>query len=105
MDERAQEVSDYQAWLRAARGYIYAAEAVRRSRDLDSEMFAPALYLVGHSVELLLKANLLAQGASVEELKRFKHGLVQLWNDARNESLRLEIRDYRKRSLRRCEVI
>lgn len=83
-DEGSIPVSDHLAWLRAARGYLYAANAVVEDKDFDHEMVAPALYLVAHGLELLLKANLIGGGVEIGNVKKYNHRLDDLWKHELN---------------------
>ena len=43
---------------------------------------APVMFLVAHSIELVLKAYLRNQGLSVDELQKIGHRLVECWQSA-----------------------
>jgi hypothetical protein len=71
----------------------YAVEFLEAGVELDDligtkeghEIIAPipVLYLVGHAIELALKAFLLSRGRSLKTLRRdFGHELEELWDDA-----------------------
>ncbi|MDQ0510964.1 hypothetical protein [Ancylobacter amanitiformis] len=90
MEDEQQElspVSDHRAWLQAARGYLYAANAIRESREYDQEMFPPALHLTGHGIELLLKASLIGSCVSIEGVEKFRHNIIGMWRDNRGKNI------------------
>lgn len=58
-------------------------------QEAHSRLSAPAYYLLGHSIELLLKAFLLGRGIPLKDLKRkrFGHNLDALFERARYHQL------------------
>lgn len=52
--------------------YLRAAEAVEAVAKSDMDIPAPRYYLLGHGIELALKAFLLAKGVPHEELRSMK---------------------------------
>jgi hypothetical protein len=64
---------------RAAQEYLSAAGLVKRPAGTEVEAFTqrlcfPAYYLVGHAIELALKAFLLGRGMSVSKLRSKTYG-------------------------------
>lgn len=57
---------------RFADDYRRAAAAVQGVAQHDMDISAPRYYLLGHAIELSLKAFLLAKGVSLEELRSMK---------------------------------
>ena len=76
-------------WFIEARRYLQAAEMLRVSTEYRQGLImSPPLHLLAHGSELLLKANLIASGSTVKEVRSFSHDIWKLWNDNRNEPLR-----------------
>lgn len=78
--------------VRYAKEFHDAAEGAGRTLGHRSgfEIIAPipVLYLIGHSMELSLKAFLLHQGVSLRELRtQFGHGLHQCFDGAKERGL------------------
>ena len=68
-----------------AEEFMRAAEAVEK---LCPEDRLPRYYLFGHTLELALKAFLLAEGVSLDDLKRkFGHDLLRLAKEANSLGL------------------
>ena len=71
--------------------FLEAAFAVDNfvGRKEGYEIFAPipVLYLLGHGIELSLKAYLLQSGVALEELKRLGHNLSDCLDEARQFGL------------------
>lgn len=57
---------------RFASEYLRAAEAVEAIAKNDADIAAPRYYLLGHGIELALKAFLLAKDVSIAELRSMK---------------------------------
>lgn len=57
---------------RFAESYLQAAEVVEDFSKSDLHIVAPRYYLIGHAIELSLKAFLLAKGVSLQELRSMK---------------------------------
>jgi hypothetical protein len=57
---------------RFASEYLRAAEAVEAVAKSDMDIPAPRYYLLGHGIELALKAFLLSKGVPLEELRSMK---------------------------------
>lgn len=57
---------------RFAEEYYRAAQAVERVATSDMDIAAPRYYLLGHALELSLKAFLLAKGIPAAELRNMK---------------------------------
>lgn len=72
---------------RFGRDYLHAATLVHAG--VKNKFSVPAYYLVGHAIELTLKAFLVARGVPVTELakRRYGHNLVALLNRARRHRL------------------
>lgn len=72
---------------RFGKEYLTAATLVQAGSK--NKFSSPAYYLVGHAIELTLKAFLVARGVPVAELrsKRFGHNLVALVTRARKHRL------------------
>ena len=52
----------------------------------------PAYFLVGHSIELSLKAFLFARGAKVNQLRKYSHDLEKLITESRRRKLGREVK-------------
>ena len=85
-------------WLHAWE-YLCAAENVVAGPHQN--LMFPALYLCGHSIELVLKAFLLKRGESPSKIERYGHCLVRLAKRARRRKLGREV----KLSLRDLAII
>jgi hypothetical protein len=70
---------------RFAEEYRSAAEVVNQSTT--DAFSAPAMYLIGHSVELSLKAFLRSRGATLGDLLDIGHGLQKLHTEALRRGL------------------
>lgn len=84
---------------RYAEQYLNAALAVQQPAEsiaerLKQNISIPAYFLVGHSVELSLKAFLRAKGMSVSELasKRYGHNLESLVRESKRRKLGVAVR-------------
>ncbi len=71
---------------RYAREYLEAAELIR-PKDYTHKLSAPTCYLLGHSIELLLKAFLLAKGRSLDDLVDIGHDLQRALEEADSANL------------------
>jgi hypothetical protein len=77
-----------------AREYLSAAKIVAASAGFDDAhgglkrrgLHHPYYFLAGHSIELSLKAMLLADGLTHARLKKIGHDLEKAWRCARNIS-------------------
>jgi hypothetical protein len=61
--------------------YLYAAVLVWKNRPIPNSMMAPVLNLECHTIELVLKANMLLQGRDAKTVEKFGHNLLLLWED------------------------
>ena len=88
----AQSRTDPLGFWRHALEFASAARAVRL--ESRGNVSLPAYYLLGHSVELPLKAFLLARGIPLRQLRSrsFGHDLVALLAEARRRRLGMEVR-------------
>lgn len=76
-------------FIRHAREFLAAAELVLNQTE---EVSLPSLFLFGHSIELSLKAFLLACGMTRNELKKnFGHNLEALLDESIKRGLEKEI--------------
>ena len=80
--------------LRVAREYFDAAGQVQQPARSELDVLRqrvcfPAYFLVGHAIELALKAFLLGRGMTVEVLKRrpYQHSLTNILSEARRRKL------------------
>ena len=86
--------------------FLVAADAVQSAHDSNAktsrgikqismfESSLPAYYLIGHSIELSLKAFLVARGCPVNELRKankYGHNLDALLSEARRRKLGREV--------------
>jgi hypothetical protein len=55
--------------------------------SIDTVASVPVLYLVGHAIELALKAFILKKGASLSDLRGYGHQLEVLWTKATSVGL------------------
>jgi hypothetical protein len=78
---------------RHAREFADAARAVRVADGSKLRMLLPVLYLLGHSVELSLKAFLLGRGVPIGTLRsrEYGHDLAALLKEARRRRLGNEV--------------
>ena len=81
-------------FLRVGSEYLRAAELVLPPAKTEVEAFRqrlslPAYFLVGHAIELALKAFLFSRGLSVARLRsrEYGHNLISLLNEARRRKL------------------
>ena len=88
-----QKTSAFGLW-RFSRDYLNAAIAVKQPAQsvqdkLKQEVSIPAYFLVGHAIELALKAFLRAKGMLVEELRsmQYGHNLDALARESRRRKL------------------
>jgi hypothetical protein len=82
------------AFLRLASEYLTAADSVLQptsspAEELRQRLSLPAFFLVGHAIELALKAFLLARGSTVSQLRSraYGHSLIALLAEARRRKL------------------
>lgn len=71
---------------RAAAEFYWAARLVALSEDRNGQLIgvpAPVMYLIGHSMELALKAFVVDQGVSPRAAKRFGHNLQKCLEEAK----------------------
>jgi hypothetical protein len=83
-----------------AEEYVNAAKAVQKS--VGNSISMPAYFLVGHSIELSLKAFLLGRGVPLSELrsrKKYGHDLEKLLQEARRRRLGREVKLSKKEVL------
>jgi hypothetical protein len=79
--------------LTGAEKYLESAKAVCKPPITERERFIcrasfPAYFLVGHSIELSLKAFLLAKGVGISQLRnKFGHDLAKLISECRRRKL------------------
>jgi hypothetical protein len=64
--------------------YFCAASLAWENRPASGTLIAPVTHLVGHGVELTLKANLVLQGFKFKQT----HNLNELWQEDANADLR-----------------
>ncbi len=93
-----QRTSAFGLW-RFAKEYLDAALAVQQPAEsiqdsLKQQVSIPAYFLVGHSIELALKAFLRAKGVSVHDLrsKVYGHNLESLVRESRRRKLGIAVR-------------
>ena len=67
---------------RYAKEFFEAAKKIQEpSNSIQQKISIPAYYLLGHSIELSLKAFLKAQGFTIEKLKnKYGHDLEWEWS-------------------------
>lgn len=77
-------------WFTVAKRYMMAVDALLRTEDyaVSRALHVPTLHLVGHGIEVLMKANLLVTGMTAAEVKNMGHNLSALWSHHGNEMLR-----------------
>ncbi len=85
--------------LRLAKDYLQAAKKVQPPPnsaldELKLKINFPAYFLVGHAVELALKAFLLGRGLSINELRgrKYGHNICALITECRRRKLGHEVR-------------
>jgi hypothetical protein len=85
--EEIEDQLDLQYFLQAI-SYFCAASLAWENRPTPDTLIAPVTQIVGHGVELTLKANLLLQGSSEKDIRNIGHDLKALWQHERNSGLR-----------------
>lgn len=90
-----EQFSDTDHWklLATAKRFLTAADVLRRSEEYQSSrvLFTPVLHLTAHGIEVLLKANLLGAGLTLDDVKKkYGHSIAALWADDLNQLLRDE---------------
>lgn len=73
-------------WLFEAKRYLHGAEILRA--NYKALLITPTLHLLGHGIELFLKANMVFGGATAAEARSFGHDIWRLWIDDRNQTAR-----------------
>lgn len=79
--------------LATAKRFLSGADVLRRSAEYQSSkvLFTPVLHLAAHGIEVLLKANLVGAGLSLDEVrKKHGHDIAALWSHDLNRLLRDE---------------
>jgi hypothetical protein len=86
-----QRTTPYGLW-RYAKDFAVAGHAAKRVSE--QHLFAPAYYLMGHSIELSLKAFLLGRGISLAQLKGrlLGHDLDALFKLSRHHQIGREVK-------------
>lgn len=84
--------TDHWKLLATAKRYLAAANLLRRSDEYKTSnvLLTPVLHLTAHGLEVLLKANLVGAGLTVEAVKDFGHDISSLWEHDLNRLLRDE---------------
>ena len=85
--------SDHWKLLAAAKRFLSAADVLRRSEDYQTSrvLFTPVLHLTAHGIEVLLKANLVGAGLTLQDVrKKYGHDIATLWAHDLNQRLRDE---------------
>ena len=77
--------------------YFCAASLAWENRPAPDTLIAPVTQLVGHGVELTLKANLLLRGVTQKDIRNIGHGLKALWQHEGNTLLKECAYDFAKR--------
>lgn len=84
--------SDAGQIIAGAHRYISAAKELRYSKTWKKRptlLQTPALNMLAHGIELLLKYPLIAGGMSAEEVRKgFNHDLMKLWQHDDNTAMR-----------------
>ena len=84
-------VSPFIFW-RLSKNYFDAAELV--GKEYSRHIFLPYYYLLGHSIELSLKAFLVGRGMKASELRKRKYGhnLSALLKESRRRKLGIQVK-------------
>lgn len=85
--------TDHWKLLATAKRFRTGADVLRRSAEYQSSkvLFTPVLHLTAHGIEVLLKANLVGAGLSLDEVrKKHGHDIAALWAHDLNRLLRDE---------------
>lgn len=85
--------TDHRKLLATAKRYLSGADVLRRSEDYQTSrvLFTPVLHLTAHGMEVLLKANLVGAGLTLDDLrKKYGHNIGALWAHDLNRLLREE---------------
>lgn len=90
-----EEFSETDHWrlLATAKRFLTGADVLRRSAEYQSSriLFTPVLHLAAHGIEVLLKANLVGAGLTLDEVrKKYGHDIAALWAHDLNRLLRDE---------------
>lgn len=97
MHEKLKDRISALGFHRKGREFMDAAFAVKAPNEknplLDSAPFT-AYYLLGHSLELLLKSFLIGRGAKISELRsrKYGHDLEQLLKEAKRRKIGRELK-------------
>lgn len=85
--------TDHWKLLATAKRFLTGADVLRRSAEYESSkvLFTPVLHLLAHGIEVLLKANLIGAGLTLDEVrKKYGHDIAALWAHDLNRVLRDE---------------
>lgn len=85
--------TDHWKLLATAKRFLTGADVLRRSSEYQSSsvLFTPVLHLTAHGIEVLLKANLVGAGLTLDEVrKKHGHNIATLWAHDLNQLLRDE---------------
>src|SRR5690606_2581507 len=90
-----EEFSETDHWklLATAKRFLHGADVLRRSEEYETSrvLFTPVLHLTAHGIEVLLKANLVGSGLTLDDMrKKFGHNIAALWAHDLNQLLRDE---------------
>lgn len=85
--EMLEDIVELQYFLKAI-SYFCAASMAWENRPAPDTLIAPVTHLVGHGVELTLKANLILQGFNKKEIRDIGHKLNELWQHDKCAELR-----------------
>lgn len=90
-----EEFSETDHWklLATAKRFLSAADVLRRSEEYRTSrvLFTPVLHLTAHGIEVLLKANLVGAGLTLDDVrKKYGHSIAALWAHDLNQPLRDE---------------
>ena len=80
LNKTKEKFRDPQSVLDVASLYMHASKCVYENQK-NVAVPIPAYYLLSHSLELIFKAFLLANGKEWHELKGYGHRLEDLWED------------------------
>lgn len=90
-----EEFSETDHWklLATSKRFLSAADVLRRSEEYQTSrvLFTPVLHLTAHGIEVLLKANLVGAGLTLDDVrKKYGHSIAALWAHDLNQLLRDE---------------
>lgn len=98
--------TDHWKLLATAKRFLSAADIIRRSEEYRTSrvLFTPVLHLTAHGIEVLLKANLVGAGLTLDDVrKKYGHDIAALWAHDLNQLLRAEAASEARRAWQQAQ--